>query len=122
MFDNYRIPREFLMNRTADVTPEGVYESSFKDPSRLLGAALEMLGAARVGVIQENTCIIGSAVTIAVRYGAVRKQFGVKEDEEMPIIEYPLHVKEPSIQTRNRYLLRIIFSDGVYFRTSPPVA
>lgn len=80
------------MNRTADVTPEGVYESSFTDPGKILGAALELLGAARVGVIQENTCIIASAVTIAVRYAALRRQFGKKEDDEMLIIEYPLHV------------------------------
>lgn len=106
MFDNYRIPKECLLNRTGDVTPEGVYESSFSDPSRILGAALEMLGAARVGVIQENTSIIASAVAIAVRYAAVRKQFGPKPNVEYHIIEYPLHV---SYLFTRRLLLLIIF-------------
>lgn len=45
MFNQYRIPRENLLNRTADVTEDGVYESSFSEPSRILGAALENLSA-----------------------------------------------------------------------------
>lgn len=81
-----------MLNRTADVTPEGVYESSFTEPGKILGAALEMLSAARVAIIQENTCIIASAITIAVRYAAIRRQFGNKNNEELAIIEYPLHV------------------------------
>lgn len=37
MFDNYRIPKANLLNRTGDVTSEGEYESSFSDPQRILG-------------------------------------------------------------------------------------
>ena len=37
MFNNYRIAKENLLNRTADVTNEGEYESSFSDPQRILG-------------------------------------------------------------------------------------
>lgn len=108
MFDNYRIPRECLLNRTGDVTPQGVYESSFSDPGKILGAALELLGAARVGVIQENTSIIASAVTIAVRYAALRKQFGPRENAEISIIEYPLHVSILIICQPCHYVTRAI--------------
>lgn len=48
MFNQYRIPRENLLNRTADVTEDGVYESSFSEPSRILGAALENLSAGKL--------------------------------------------------------------------------
>jgi len=58
-----------------------------------VGAALESLSAARVGIMGEGTNACCSAVSIAVRYAAVRKQFGPTPDEtELPIIEYQLHV------------------------------
>ncbi|KAJ8976448.1 hypothetical protein NQ317_016067 [Molorchus minor] len=96
IFKKYRIPRENLLNRTADVTPEGEYESSFTDPAKILGAALENLSMGRVGIIQESSNILICAVTIAIRYAAVRKQFAPNGDgnsnkEELPIIEYQLH-------------------------------
>ncbi|KAI5641659.1 acyl-CoA oxidase domain-containing protein [Phthorimaea operculella] len=90
MFNQYRIPRENLLNRTADVTEDGTYESSFSDPGRILGAALENLSAGRIGIMQESCHSIASAVTIAIRYAATRKQFGNKDDE-IPLLEYPLH-------------------------------
>ncbi|KOB75216.1 Peroxisomal acyl-CoA oxidase, partial [Operophtera brumata] len=90
MFNQYRIPRENLLNRTADVTADGAYESSFSDPSKILGAALENLSAGRIGIMQESCHSISSAVAIAVRYAATRAQFG-ERDEETPLIEYPLH-------------------------------
>lgn len=58
-----------------------------------VGAALECLSAARVGIMGEGTNGCCSAISIAVRYAAVRKQFGPKPDDtELPIIEYQLHV------------------------------
>jgi hypothetical protein len=58
-----------------------------------IGAALENLSAARVGIMGEGTNACCSAVAIAVRYAAVRKQFASKHDDtELPIIEYQLHV------------------------------
>ncbi|XP_018332514.1 peroxisomal acyl-coenzyme A oxidase 3 [Agrilus planipennis] len=94
IFKDYRIPREYLLNRAADVTPEGNYESSLADPAKILGAVLETLSTARVGIMQECSNMLVSGVTIAVRYGAVRRQFkpsdGSKQ-EELPLIEYPLH-------------------------------
>lgn len=94
MFKNYRIPRENLLNRTADVTPDGEYKSSFSEPGKILGAALENLSTGRVGIMQESSNNLVCAVTIAVRYAAVRKQFAKTPDEttELPIIEYQLHV------------------------------
>lgn len=94
IFNNYRIPKEFLLNRTADVTPEGEYESSFSEPGRILGAALENLSTGRVGIMQESSNNLISAVTIAVRYAAVRKQFSPNNGnyEELPLMEYELHV------------------------------
>lgn len=93
MFSNYRIPRENLLNRTGDVTPEGAYESVFSEPTKILGAALESFSAGRLGIMQESTNTLSQAAVIAVRYAAIRKQFGTDvHGPETPIIEYQLHV------------------------------
>ena len=92
------------MNRTADVTPEGDYESSFSDPGRILGAALENLSTGRMGISQEGVNNLICAITISIRYAAIRKQFGPNGNgngnsstndnvqEELPLVEYQLHV------------------------------
>lgn len=93
MFNNYRIPRENLLNKTGDVTPDGQYESVFSEPTKILGAALESFSAGRIGIMQESSNTLADAIVIAVRFAAVRKQFGHNIDgPEIPIIEYQLHV------------------------------
>lgn len=37
MFDNYRIPKDYLLNKTGDVTDEGKYVSPFSDPNKRFG-------------------------------------------------------------------------------------
>uniref|UniRef100_A0A0K8TTB3 Acyl-coenzyme A oxidase n=1 Tax=Tabanus bromius TaxID=304241 RepID=A0A0K8TTB3_TABBR len=92
MFSNYRIPRENLLNRTGDVTPDGAYESVFSEPGKILGAALESFSAGRIGIMQEAANTLSNAAVIAVRYAAIRKQFGQeKNSPEIPIINYQLH-------------------------------
>lgn len=56
------------------------------------GAALENLSAGRVAIAQESSNTLGCAVSIAVRYGALRRQFGTNPDSELPLIDYPTHV------------------------------
>jgi acyl-CoA oxidase len=37
MFDNYSIPKECLLNKTGDVTPDGKYVTPYKDPNKRFG-------------------------------------------------------------------------------------
>ena len=37
MCENYKIPREMLLNKTGDVTPDGKYVTPYKDPNRRFG-------------------------------------------------------------------------------------
>lgn len=111
IFTNYRIPRENLLNRTGDVTPEGVYESVFSEPGKVLGSALESFSAGRIGIMQESVNTLSSAAVIAVRYAALRKQFGPeKAGPEMPIIEYQLHVSRCSCLILISILIGLFFS------------
>ncbi|KAK7474378.1 hypothetical protein BaRGS_00034426 [Batillaria attramentaria] len=88
-FNNVRIPRENLLEKFGDVSPEGKYITPFKDPNKRFGASLGALSGGRVGITSMCATNLQNAVTISVRYSAVRRQFGPKEDE-IPVIEYQL--------------------------------
>jgi acyl-CoA oxidase len=88
-FDGVRVPREALLNRFADVTPEGVYESSIENPHRRF---FTMLGT----LVQGRVCVGGAginvALTIATRYAARRRQFAAEPDaREQLLLDYGLH-------------------------------
>ncbi|KAK7867136.1 hypothetical protein R5R35_005852 [Gryllus longicercus] len=87
VFENYRVPKHSLLNRLGDVSPSGKYHSSIKDPRRRFGISLSTLSGGRSQVINISHAALLKAVCIAVRYSAVRKQFGPTE-EELPVIEY----------------------------------
>lgn len=62
----------------------------------LAGASLGNLSSGRVGIAGMATANLVKAITIGIRYSAVRRQFGPENDkgaeEEIPVIEYQLQV------------------------------
>ncbi|PFX32986.1 Peroxisomal acyl-coenzyme A oxidase 3 [Stylophora pistillata] len=89
-FNHVRIPREHLLNRTADVTPAGKYVTPFKDPNKRFGAALGALSGGRVGITSMAVINLRLCMPIAIRYSAVRKQFGPPGKDEIPVLEYQM--------------------------------
>ncbi|CAG0884708.1 unnamed protein product [Darwinula stevensoni] len=85
-----RIPRENLLNRVGDVTPEGMYVSPFKNPGQRFGATLGNLSLGRVAIVWMATANLQKALTIAIRYSCARKQFGPQSHVEVPVWEYQL--------------------------------
>ncbi len=91
-FDEVRVPRDALLNRFADVTPDGVYESEIENPNRRF---FTMLGT----LVQGRVCVGGAginaskvALTIATRYALRRRQFeATSDDEEELLLDYGLH-------------------------------
>jgi acyl-CoA oxidase len=91
-FDGVRIPRANLLNRFADVTDDGHYESPIENPDKRF---FTMLGT----LVQGRVCVSGAginaakvALTLAVRYAVRRRQFNAtsEEDEEL-LLDYGLH-------------------------------
>lgn len=111
MFNNYRIPREYLLNKNADVDENGRYVTAIKDPNEMHGKSLGGLSGGRCSIINIAFVYLTKAVTIAIRYAAVRKQFGPEGVEELPVLEYQLHVSNrlSLVQTFSSRLFRFRF-------------
>jgi acyl-CoA oxidase len=91
-FDRVRVPREALLDRYAVVTEDGRYFSEIENPDKRF---FTMLGT----LVQGRVCVGGAAInaakvamTIAVKYGLVRRQFGAPgSDREELLLDYGQH-------------------------------
>ncbi len=90
-FDSVRVPREALLNRYADVSPEGVYSSPIENPNKRFFTMLGTLVQGRVCVSAASVSAAKNALTIAVRYSLSRRQFGPDGEDEIPILHYRTH-------------------------------
>ncbi|GLJ17127.1 hypothetical protein SUGI_0296380 [Cryptomeria japonica] len=84
-FNHTRIPRTNLLMRMAVVTREGKYVYQDVPKQILYGGMI----AARQTILLEASVELSRAVTIAVRYSAVRRQFGFdNNNREMQVLDY----------------------------------
>ncbi len=91
-FDGVRIPRDNLLNRFADITDDGRYESPIENPDRRF---FTMLGT----LVQGRVCVGGAginaakvALVIATRYAVRRRQFNAtSQEQEELLLDYGLH-------------------------------
>ena len=91
-FDQVRVPRENLLNRFGDVSPEGTYSSPIEDPGRRFFTMLGTLVGGRVGVPRAGLSAAKTGLAIAVKYGLRRRQFGPSLTEpETLLLDYPSH-------------------------------
>jgi acyl-CoA oxidase len=90
-FDEVRVPRGNLLNRFADITDDGRYESSIENPSRRFFTMLGTLVQGRVSVGGAGITAAKSALAIATRYADRRRQFGAEDADEMLLLDYGQH-------------------------------
>ncbi len=87
-FNRVRIPRENLLDRFGQVTAEGRYESPIPSEGRRFFTMLGTLVTGRISIAAAGVSAAKSALTIAVRYSAVRRQFGPSGAPEVPVLDY----------------------------------
>ncbi|HET8979731.1 MAG TPA: acyl-CoA dehydrogenase family protein, partial [Solirubrobacteraceae bacterium] len=90
-FDGVRVPREALLNRYGDVDEAGRYSSPIENPNRRFFTMLGALVQGRICIAGASVSAAKTALTIAVRYGLRRRQFGPEPGHEVPILDYRTH-------------------------------
>ncbi|MGB3285584.1 acyl-CoA dehydrogenase [Mycolicibacter algericus] len=95
VFDHVRVPRENLLNRYADVDPDGSYRSSIESDGRRFFTMIGTLIRGRVSVGGSAGAAARVALDIATRYGLQRRQFSAPSDDgaehEVLIMDYLVH-------------------------------
>ncbi|WP_134120596.1 acyl-CoA dehydrogenase family protein [Kribbella kalugense] len=92
VFDQVRVPREALLDRYAQVDADGNYTSAIESPDRRFFTMLGTLVQGRVSVGGAAINASKVALTIAIRYGAQRRQFGAPgSSEETLLLDYRMH-------------------------------
>ncbi|MBN8465094.1 acyl-CoA dehydrogenase family protein [Corallococcus exiguus] len=90
-FDHVRVPRDNLLDRYGQVTEAGEYTSSITGDSKRFFTMLGALVAGRVSVACASLSAAKSALTIAVRYGDLRRQFGPQGAPEVRLLDHQVH-------------------------------
>jgi len=104
-FDGVRVPREALLNRYGDVSPEGEYSSPIEKSGKRFFTMLGTLVQGRVCVAGASVSAAKSALTIAIRYGLRRHQFGPQPGHEVPILDYRTHQRRLMPRLAKTYAL-----------------
>ncbi len=113
-FDHVRIPRENLLNRYADVEPDGTYRSEIDNPSRRFFTTLGTLVRGRVSVGGAAAAGARVALSIAIRYALERRQFSDPDTgEETLLMDYRSHQRRLLPPLARSYALAFAQNDLV---------
>ncbi|GAB0095269.1 Acyl-coenzyme A oxidase [Sergentomyia squamirostris] len=116
MFHQYRIPKDFLLSKIGDVTPDGKFVTKIKDSKKRMGASLGTLSGGRVTISGFANNYLIKAIVIAIRYSASRKQFGPDgSNEEWSVLEYQSQQFRLFPYLASAYALNI-FSKWIFLR------
>lgn len=91
-FTQVRVPRTNLLNRYADVAPDGTYTSPIANPGRRFFTMLGTLVQGRVSIDGAAVVASKAALRTAVHYGSERRQFNTSSDTtEEVLLDYQQH-------------------------------
>jgi acyl-CoA oxidase len=104
-FDQVVIPYENMLDRFASVTTDGTFASPIASDNRRFFTMLGTLVGGRIGIPRSGLSASKSGLTIAIRYGDGRKQFGPEGGTEVPILNYRTHQRRLMPLLANAYAL-----------------
>jgi acyl-CoA oxidase len=104
-FNNVSIPKENMLDRFSNVSNEGKFESPIASDNRRFFTMLGTLVGGRIGIPRSGLSAVKSGLTIAIRYGDQRKQFGPEGGTEVPILNYRTHQRRLMPLLANAYAL-----------------
>jgi len=91
-FDHVSVPKQNLLNRFGDIDANGKYSSPIENPNKRFFTMLGTLAGGRICVGLGALSAAKTALTIAINYGAKRRQFAPKDGlPETIIMDYPTH-------------------------------
>ncbi|KAF3402953.1 Peroxisomal acyl-coenzyme A oxidase 1 [Talaromyces pinophilus] len=88
LFDNFRVPHSTLLARYASVDPDTGAYAKPKEPAVVYGS----LTATRARIVSHAKLVLARAITVAVRYSVIRRQFPDRDSSggpELQILDYP---------------------------------
>ncbi|GAB3503377.1 acyl-CoA dehydrogenase family protein [Emticicia fontis] len=91
IFDNVVIPKEDMLDKFASVNENGEFESPIPSDNRRFFTMLGTLVGGRIGIPRSALSAAKSGLTIAIKYGDQRRQFGPEGGSEVPILNYRMH-------------------------------
>ncbi len=104
-FDQVIVPHENLLDRFASISSEGKFESPIASDNRRFFTMLGTLVGGRIGIPRSGLSAAKSGLTIAIRYGDKRRQFGPEGGTEVAILNYRTHQRRLMPLLANAYAL-----------------
>lgn len=100
-FDRVRIPRKHLLDRFGSVAADGTYSSPIENPARRFFTMIGTLVGGRITIGLSALSAAKSALTIAIRYGNRRTQFGPEGGNTTALLDYRTHQRRllPALAT-----------------------
>lgn len=111
-FNNVSVPRENLLDKYGEITLEGNYSSSIKNPNKRFFTMLGTLVGGRICVARGALGGAKMALTIAVKHALNRRQFNdsIKIQEDL-IMDYPTHQIRLTPAIASAYVYHVVLEE-----------
>jgi acyl-CoA oxidase len=104
-FDNVVIPKDDMLDKYAGISDDGKFTSPISSDNRRFFTMLGTLVGGRIGIPRSGNAASKLALTIAIRYGDGRRQFGPEGAPEVPILNYRTHQRRLMPLLANAYAM-----------------